>query len=214
MEKIINKHSIHLTHATYSTHLLLILLIVSLYFTGCSSSKVEKTSEETESTNIEKTFEETTADKIILVAKYEQENKMYSPEVDSTFLYWLDSTLIILNGSTKCNIFALNVLYKAGFKTPDVNTLSRDLFDTTNFRDILPVIGINDIANAKRGDLVSWKTHVIIFEYPVIINNEQYAYGWWAGTRQEDNGDNIKNNVCHGKYKLDGEYVLRRPVHK
>jgi len=78
----------------------------------------------------------------------------------------------------------------------------------------LPVIGIDDITNARRGDIISWNGHVIIFEEPVTVNNELYAKGWWAGTQQADNGDNIMNNVCHGKYKLNGEFVVRRPVHK
>ncbi len=151
---------------------------------------------------------------ILTIAKIEQSNTMYSPEIDSTYLYWLNNKLIILNGSTKCNIFALNVLYKAGFKTPVSNALSRDLFDTTNFKDIFPVIAVNKITGAKKGDIIAWKYHVIIFETLVSIREDKYALGYWAGTRHEDNDINIKNNVCYGKYKLSGEYVVRRPKKK
>jgi hypothetical protein len=55
---------------------------------------------------------------------------MYSISEDTAFLYWLDNQIITLNNSTKCNIFALNVLYKAGFKCPEINTLTYDLRDT------------------------------------------------------------------------------------
>lgn len=188
------------------------LLTIVFFFSSCSSSKEVETSENTGSESTESSTETSASDKIIDAAKIEQENEMYSPDVDSTFLYWADSSLIILHGSTKCNIFALNVLYRAGFKTPSENTLSRDLFDTANLHEVLPVIGINDISKAKKGDIVIWSGHVIIFESAIKVNDELYAIGWWAGTRQTDNGDNIKNNVCHGKYRLEGEYVVRRPL--
>jgi hypothetical protein len=59
-----------------------------------------------------------------------------------------------------------------------------------------------------------WNGHVIIFESLTKIKSDLYALAWWAGTQQSDNGDNIKNNVCYGKYKLTGYYVVRRPVKK
>jgi hypothetical protein len=139
---------------------------------------------------------------------------MYNPDVDSTYLYWLNNKLIMLDGSTKCNIFALNVLYKSGYKTPTTNALTKDLVDTEKFKDILPVVGIKDASNAKKGDLVVWNGHVIIFESLVKVKNDLYAMAWWAGTRQSDNGENIKNNVCFGKYKLNGYYIVRRPLRK
>lgn len=189
-------------------------MMLSVNFSGCSSSsetgdKTESNEEET----VTKTKTENEESSIILnTAQSEQINEMYSPDIDSTYLYWLDNDLIILNGSTKCNIFALNVLYKSGFKTPDENALARDLFDTANYKEILPVIGVNEITNARKGDLVVWYGHVIIFESATEINGEEYAVAWWAGTQIQDNDDNIRNNVCYGKYRLDGEYVVRRPV--
>ncbi len=191
-----------------------ISIAIALYFSGCSSSS--ETEERTETTNEESKqrpeIEYPGNSAILNIAKAEQDNKMYSPEADSTYLYWLDSQLVILNGFTKCNIFALNVLYKSGFKTPEENALAQDLFDTAYYTEILPVIGINEMSNAKAGDLVVLNNHVMIFESYLIINDEEYAIGWWAGSNQQDNYDNIKNNVCYGKYKLEREYVVRRPV--
>ncbi len=179
------------------------------YLSGCSSSKTND-EENTQTTEIE----ETEGGAIISAAQAEQENEMYSPKIDDTYLYWLDNQLIKLKGSTKCNIYALNVLYKSGYKTPTENTLTRDLIDTDKFTDILPVIGIQTTENAKKGDLIVWNGHVIILESLTKIKNDMYAMAWWAGTRQKDNGDNIKNNVCYGKYKLNGYYIVRRPVKK
>lgn len=189
-------------------------MMLSVYFTGCSSSseteeRTETAEEETE-TKTKKDYAESSV--ILNTAQSEQGNEMYSPDIDSTYLYWLDNDLIILSGSTKCNIFALNVLYRSGFKTPDENALARDLFDTANYKEILPVIGINEIIKARKGDLIVWYGHVIIFESATEINDEEYAVAWWAGTRQKDNEDNIRNNVCYGKYRLDGDYVVRRPI--
>lgn len=193
------------------------LTLITMYGCGSSSETADDTdSDVKDNTSSQNTSDESAAQglKIINIAKSEQGNEMYSPEVDSTYLYWLNDQLIVLNGSTKCNIFALNVLYKSGFKTPLENALSRDLFDTTNFTDILPVVGYNEIDNAKTGDLIIWMGHVIIFESFVSSNGVDYAKGYWAGTRQPDNGDNIKNNVCYGKYRLDRDFVVRRPVRK
>lgn len=191
-------------------------VIFCFYISGCSSSS--GTDDESEKPEIESEEtpknQEVNENVIIKIAEQEQQNEMYSPEVDSTYLYWVNNELIILNGSTKCNIFALNVLYKSGYKTPDENTLSADLFDTTLFTDILPVVGVNDISNAVKGDIVVWRNHVIVFEEEIDINGELYAKAYWAGTSQKDNGSNIINNVCYGKYRLDSEYIVRRPVKK
>ncbi|MBK8552396.1 MAG: hypothetical protein IPL53_15540 [Ignavibacteria bacterium] len=195
---------------------LLIAISVIFYLSGCSSSsETEERTESADEGSEAKTKTEYGESSVILnTAMSEQGNEMYSPDIDSTYLYWLDNDLIILDGSTKCNIFALNVLYRSGFKTPDENALARDLFDTANYKEILPVIGINEITKAGKGDLVVWYSHVIIFESVLEINDGEYAIAWWAGTRQQDNEDNIRNNVCYGKYRLDGEYVVRRPVKK
>ncbi|MBP9192789.1 MAG: hypothetical protein KBF96_09580 [Ignavibacteria bacterium] len=188
---------------------------------GCGSSaettedsEDESLEEGTDNTGYKEKTSSTTGSDIIYHAGSEQANEMYSSLKDTSYLYWLDDQLLITYGSTKCNIFALNVLHRSGYKTPDVNTLCADLFDTAFAADILPVIGINTIEDAETGDLIIWSYHVIIFETALNIHGQEYAYGWWAGTRQEDNGDNILNNVCHGKYPLNGEYVVRRPVKK
>ncbi len=196
---------------------LLLLTVIIFYSCGGSSNSEETSSENAETTETNTnpvTYSDAQGAAIINTAKNEQQNEMYSPKVDSTYLYWLNNKLIFLNGSTKCNIYALNTLYKAGFKTPTVNALTRDLVDTSKFTDILPVVGINDPDVAKTGDLIVWNGHVIIFESLVKIKKDLYALAWWSGTRQADNGDNIMNNVCYGKYKLNGYYVIRRPVKK
>jgi hypothetical protein len=200
--------------------LLFLAFLLGLYLIGCfPASRTEEdnteTSEETtEEKNPEVTDVEESADgaKIMSIAAAEQDREMYSPKKDSTYLYWLNNRLAMLKGSTKCNIFALNVLYKSGYKTPKENTLCRDLVDTTRFKDIMPVV---DISNAKKGDLIVWKHHVIIFEAMTQqIKNDLYVTAWWAGTRQKDNGENIRNNVIYGKYKLSGSFIVRRPVKK
>ena len=192
-----------------------VVLLMIVCFTGCSGSSGSEESEITKETPEKETVITSPENSVILsTAKLEQENFMYSPEVDSTYLYWTNNELVILNGSTKCNIFALNVLFRSGYKTPQSNALSVDLYDTSNFKDIMPVIGINDFSKAEKGDLIVWNYHVIIFESIVKINDENYALAWWAGTRQPNNDENIKNNVCFGKYKLDGDYIVRRPLRK
>jgi hypothetical protein len=185
------------------------LMVVVLYFAGCSSSK---TDEEEITTTTETESYETSS--IINAAQAEQENEMYSPGQEETYLYWLNNKVLKLKGTTKCNIYALNVLYRSGFKTPKENALTRDLVNTDKFTDILPVVGIQTADDVKQGDLIVWNGHVIIFESLTKIKSDLYAVAWWAGTRQQDNGDNIKNNVCYGKYKLNGYYVVRRPVKK
>jgi hypothetical protein len=202
-----------------------LLISFTFYITGCfPASRTEEDPEEktetTEENNDEGKNKEVTdvgdanGAKIMKIAASEQSIAWYSPSVDSTYLYWLNNQLIVLNGSTKCNIFALNVLYKSGFKTPKVNALCRDLVDKDKFTDILPIVGVKDISSAEKGDLIVWKGHVIIFEGKVSSKKDTYVTAWWAGTRQKDNGDNIKNNVIYGKYKISGEYVVRRPVKK
>jgi len=202
--------------------LLLIVSILGLHLIGCfpasrtrNDESETETTETTEENNTEVTdVEESGGAKILGVAEAEQEKEMYKPNVDSTYLYWLNNKLILLDGSTKCNIFALNVLHKSGYKTPTTNALTRDLVDTEKFKDILPVVGIKDASSARKGDLIVWNGHVIIFESLTKIKSDLYAMAWWAGTRQSDNGENIKNNVCYGKYKLNGYYIVRRPVRK
>jgi hypothetical protein len=202
---------------------LLSVFLLGLYLIGCfpaSNNRNEdpETKENTETTentnNTQNPIEEGAGGAIVNIARTEQQNEMYSPSIDSTHLYWLDNRLILLNHATKCNIFALNVLYKAGFKTPKVNALTYDLADTTKFKDIMPVVGISDPTDAKKGDLIVWNGHVIIFETLLKIKQDLYAQAWWAGTRQSDNGDNVINNVCYGKYRLNGYYVVRRPLKK
>lgn len=193
--------------------LVLSSLLSFLFSSGCSSSKETREDEETKN-KTETITEEQSGALIIEAAKAEQMNQMYSKSQDSTYLYWLNNKLILLNGQTKCNIYAINTLFKAGFKTPDVNVLTRDLMDTSRFNDILPVVGISDSEPARKGDLIVWNGHVIIFDHIVMIKTDTYAQAWWAGTRQSDNGENIVNNVVYGKYKLSGYYLIRRPVRK
>lgn len=195
----------------YRFILFLFLSTGFLYLYGCSSSKTSETEEETAA---EVTYEEASGALIMNAAEDEQQNEMYTKANDLTYLYWLDNQKVRLKNRTKCNIYALNVLYKAGFKTPTVNTLTKDLVDTSKFKDILPIIGISEYDNAKKGDLIAWNGHVIIFDYFVQIKKDMYAMAWWAGTSKKDNGDNVKNNVIHGKYKLNGYFVVRRPVRK
>jgi len=193
---------------------LLLFAAGAIYLTGCSSSKPStETEEKTETTTGTETESEAQRGTLICnTAKEEQNNEMYSRANDETQLYWLNNKVIHLKNRTKCNIFALNTLFKAGFKTPKSNALSNDLADTSQFSDILPVVGISEPESAKRGDLIAWSGHVIIFDYLVKLKQELYAMAWWAGTSQKDNGDNIVNNVVYGKYKLNGYFVIRRPV--
>lgn len=198
----------------------IIFLICSAFiYAGCSSSsEYEETStrEKTEST--ENTtripYSEENGTKILTQAQIEQQNKMYSPSVDSTYLYWLGNKLILLYNTTKCNIYALNTLQRSGFKTPTVNALCRDLYDTARFNDVFPHVPISDVSDIRKGDLVIWKTHVILFDYllPPNKQNRIYVKAWWAGTSKPDNGENVINNVIYGKYELKGNYIIRRPL--
>lgn len=202
---------------------LIIIFVLGLYLIGCfpaSQTEGDENTDKTEEKTEEKTPEVTGVDeadgaKIMSIAASEQDKEMYSPKKDTTFLYWLNNRLARLKGYTKCNVFALNVLYKSGYKTPKENALCRDLVDTTRFTDIMPVVGIKDVSDAKKGDLIIWKHHVIIFEAVTQqVKNDLYVTAWWAGTRQKDNGDNVRNNVIYGKYKLSGHYIVRRPLKK
>lgn len=193
-----------------------LVLLLTVYLTSCTSSKkdIEVDEEIVEVIETEEVIEleANQAELIMSIAMLERENPMYSRHHDSTYLYWLDSQLIILKNRTKCNIYAINVLHRAGFKTPNVNVLTHDLMDVSRFNDIFPVIRINDYDEIMKGDLVVWHGHVIIFESLRILNNKHFANAWWAGTRQKDNGDNIKNNVIFGRYPLEGNFIVRRPL--
>jgi len=194
-------------------------LAITFFITACSGSndRTDKSEENNKPGSIENTESYSSVfNKINKTAEEEQLNPMYSISEDTTFLYWLGNQIITLNNSTKCNIFALNVLYKAGFKCPEINTLTYDLMDTSRFKDIFPLINFEDetdlVNKIRPGDLIIWNGHVIIFESLEKIKERLYAVAWWAGTRQEDNGENIINNVIHGKYPLDGNFIVRRPV--
>ena len=194
-------------------------LAITFFISACSASnnRSDKSEEKNKSGSIEDNESYSAVwNKINKTAQEEQLNPMYSRSEDTALLYWLDNQIIALNNSTKCNIFALNVLYKAGFKCPDINTLTYDLMDTSRFKDIFPLIIFEneiDLRNKIRpGDLIIWNGHVIIFESLEKINERLYAVAWWAGTRQEDNGENIVNNVIHGRYPLKGYFIVRRPV--
>ncbi|MBL7127641.1 MAG: hypothetical protein ISS16_01510 [Ignavibacteria bacterium] len=195
----------------HSKTIYLLLFFLSL-LVGCTSSKYEK-EEEIEEEEVIIPVEGQGA-LIIQTAAVEQQNEMYSPKKDSVYLYWLDNQLLVIKNSTKCNIFALNTLFKAGFKTPTVNALTRDLMDKTKFTDVLPIINISDPEEIIKGDLIAWYGHVIIFDYLVKKKNKIYAQAWWSGTSQEDNNDNVINNVKYGKYPLKGNYIVRRPIKK
>lgn len=194
-------------------------LAITFFISACSASnnRSDKSEEKNKSGSIEDNESYSAVwNKINKTAQEEQLNPMYSRSEDTALLYWLDNQIIALNNSTKCNIFALNVLYKAGFKCPDINTLTYDLMDTSRFKDIFPLIIFEneiDLRNKIRpGDLIIWNGHVIIFESLEKINERLYAVAWWAGTRQEDNGENTVNNVIHGRYPLEGYFIVRRPV--
>jgi hypothetical protein len=197
----------------YRFSLFLLLFTGSVFLAGCSASKTTETEEE-ETSNPEISYKEAHGAVIMSSAEEEQQNEMYTKSNDLTYLYWLDNKPLHLKNRTKCNVYAMNVLYKAGFRTPKTNVLTYDLFDTAKFTDVLPVVGISDPESAKKGDLIAWNGHVIIFDYLVEIKKDMYAMAWWAGTSQKDNGDNVVNNVVHGKYRLNGYYIVRRPVKK
>lgn len=216
-----------------SKAILLLILIFALYISGCSGSDNSEEEDEYSTEEYKKGEDLTSAEKEInteilwnrieKTAREEQKNTMYSRVKDSTYLYWLNNQLLITENSSKCNIFALNVLYKSGFKCPNENVLSYDLMDTSRYKDVFTLIysgNADDYINEEiekyniflKGDLIIWNGHVIIFESLLNINKKLYAQGWWAGTRQQNNGENIINEVVHGKYPLNGEFIVRRPV--
>jgi hypothetical protein len=178
---------------------LYIIFFLLVFIYGCSSS-----TDDIRDNDIEK-------QDIFEVAKEEQKNKMYSKESDSTVAYWSNNKIIRAGNHTKCNIYALNTLYKAGYLCPKEYILTKDLFDTAKFDDILKIIKINKNSEILSGDLVVWNGHVIIFQKLLILNNTEYALAYWAGTSQPDNGEEIINNVKYGKYKLEGYFIIRRP---
>ncbi|MFA7360617.1 MAG: hypothetical protein WC139_06230 [Candidatus Kapaibacterium sp.] len=190
----------------------LILVIVSILISGCSGSSEDTDSGVNSDTIVvDKNVNITEKHDIITTALNERENKMYSPSEDTTYLYWLNNFPLIIENTSKCNIFALNTLFKAGYKTPKENALSRDLFNDLLFQDFMPIVPITSLGDIITGDLVVWKTHVIIFESLVYVKEKPYALGIWAGTSQKDNGKNIINNVNYSKYPLKGEFKVRRP---
>lgn len=196
--------------------LLTFTAVLSGTFISCSSSKeYEETGTET-TTTTESTipYSEENGSRILAQAKIEQQNRMYSPDVDSTYLYWLGNKLILLYNTTKCNVFALNTLQKSGFKTPKVNALCRDLYDTTRFNEIFPYVPISDFSEIRKGDLIVWRGHVILFDYlvPLYKQKKFYAKAWWAGTSKADDGETVINNVIYGKYELKGNFIIRRPI--
>lgn len=151
-------------------------------------------------------------DLIFKYARLEQRNPMYAKDSDSTILYWLKNKPLYLKGQTKCNIFAINTLYRAGFKCPTVNVRTKDLMDENLFNDIFPIIRVRKPEDLERGDLIVWYGHVILYHSFQIIKNDIYALAMWAGTTKKDNGKNVINNVIFGKYPLDGNFIVRRPI--
>src|SRR5437867_218938 len=90
------------------------ILFFCLYLSACTSSRNDEEQPETtennttDNTTTENTSDETAGAAIIGIAKDEQQNEMYEPKVETTYLYWLDNKEIHLKHATKCNIFALN----------------------------------------------------------------------------------------------------------
>lgn len=191
----------------------ILITFVSLLIIGCSgSSEHAKNNEYSDTASFNNKEDIAERFNIIKTALTERENRMYSPSEDTTYLYWLDNYPMIIKNTSKCNIFALNTLYKAGFKTPNVNALSKDLFNESNFQDIMPVVSLSSLDDILVGDLIIWKSHVIIFESLAYVKNKPYAFGIWAGTSQKDNGKTVINNVNYSKYPLKGDFKVRRPV--
>jgi hypothetical protein len=152
-----------------------------------------------------------------LIFKYafkEQKKSMYAKNSDYVYLYWLKNKKLELKNHTKCNIFAINTLFKAGFRTPKTNARTKDLVDERLFKDELPVADVSKPEDLRKGDLIVWNGHVIIFDTLVMVKRDIYAKAIWAGTSKRDNGKNIMNNVIYGKYPLSGNFIVRRPVRK
>ena len=193
-----------------------VYFILFIIISGCSASKENKSETKETKTEEEEVYEESdyAGTQIIKVAMEEQKNRMYSTLSDTSVLYWLDFDTLYLAGFSKCNIYALNVLHKSGFKCPEENVRTYDLMDTSRFNDILPIIKFKDETDLRKGDLIVWDGHVIIYESYVYINDDLYAVAWWAGSKQQDNGINVVNNVAYGKFPLNGNFIVRRPVLK
>lgn len=153
-------------------------------------------------------------DVIFKYAFGEQQKKMYAKNSDCVYLYWLKNKKLELKGRTKCNIFAINTLFKAGFLTPKQNARTVDLMNESLFNDVFPVANVTKPSHLKKGDLIIWNGHVIIYDTLAMVKNDIYAKAIWAGTGRKDNGKTIRNNVCYGKYPLSGNFIVRRPIRK
>jgi len=198
-----------------------LVFAIALFLAGCVASprhpKFEKEENDKDTVSVESDNDQDAdnsledGNQIIKTALIERENEMYSPSADTTYLYWLKNKPIFLRNTTKCNIFALNTLYRAGYKTPKTNALSRDLYNDDLFQDIMPTVKLKSLKEILKGDLVVWNSHVIIFESLTYIKDDPYAKGIWAGTSKKDNGTSVRNNVMYGKYPLKGNFVVRRP---
>ena len=189
-----------------------VLTFYSLFISGCSPYTEQSDDSETPDTvSVNINNEVSAKNDIITAAFLEQKKSMYSPSDDTTYLYWLNNYPLIIKNTSKCNIFVLNTLFVAGYKTPKVNALSRDLYNDELFQDFMPIVKLNSLKDILTGDLIVWKSHVIIFESLVYVKEKPYAKGIWAGTSQSDNGDNIINNVIYGKFPLKGDFKVRRP---
>lgn len=152
-----------------------------------------------------------------LILKYalrEQKKSMYAKNSEYVYLYWLKNKKLSLKGYTKCNIFAINTLFRAGFLCPKQNARTVDLMNERLFDDIFPVTDVSKPSQLEKGDLIVWNGHVIIYDTIAVVNKDLYAKAIWAGTRKRDNGKNIINNVIYGKYPLSGNFIVRRPIRK
>lgn len=191
-------------------------LTLIIILNGCSGSGEysEEKDEHNDDTKLSGSVSELEIERkgnlILNIAREEQKNEMYSSANDSTYLYWINNPMF--GTFSKCNIFAMNVLYKAGCKCPYENVTTYDLMDTSRFNDILPVIKMNEDVKIFKGDLLIWNGHVIIFESYVYESNNEYVLAWWGGSRQINNGVDIINDVAHGRYPLAEGYIVRRPL--
>jgi hypothetical protein len=186
--------------------LFLIFNFSFLIFIGCSSSEPDK--KENEEVNKEN---ESSHASIINVGFEEQKNPMYSRSSDSSILYNTGKLHSGLSGYTKCNIFALNVIYKSGYKCPDEYLLCKDFFDTTRYGEFFPFVRLSSLLEIQAADLIVWRGHIIICEKPC---DEEYVFAIWGGSSREDDGTTIINGVKYGKYKITGDYIIRRPIKK
>lgn len=193
-----------------------VVLAGSLILNGCSGSGEisEEKNEHADDTEyrdpVSELEMERKGNKILETAREEQKNEMYATANDSAFLYWINDPLF--GNFSKCNVFAINVLYKAGCKCPYENVTTYDLMDTSRFTDILSIVRVNEGAKILKGDLIIWNGHVIIFESFTANPNDDYVIAWWGGSRQTSNGTEIMNDVAHGKYPLEEGYIVRRPM--